>query len=67
MSNSLNSRVNCQACSLPKIEERRRYPTDDIFGMLVQAHDEQGQAMSDEQLIAHVNILLVQVMKPQPA
>ncbi len=24
---------------LPKIEERRRYPTDDIFGMLVEARD----------------------------
>lgn len=44
---------------LPKIEERRRQPTDDIFGMLVQARDEEGRAMSDEQLIAHVNILLV--------
>lgn len=47
------------ALLLPKIEERRKRPTDDIFGMLVQARDEQGQAMSDEQLIAHINILLV--------
>ncbi len=44
---------------LPKIEERRRQPTDDIFGLLVQARDENGNAMSDEQLIAHINILLV--------
>ncbi len=44
---------------LPKIEERRRKPTDDIFGLLVQARDENGKAMSDEQLIAHINILLV--------
>ena len=47
------------ALLLPKIEGRRQRPTDDIFGMLVQARDEQGQAMSDEQLIAHINILLV--------
>ncbi len=47
------------ALLLPKIEERRRQPTDDIFGMLVQARDEHGKAMSDEQLIAHINILLV--------
>lgn len=43
----------------PKIEERRRVRIDDIFGRLVQARDDQGRAMSDEQLIAHVNILLV--------
>ena len=33
------------ALLLPKIEERRQRPTDDIFGMLVQARDEQGQAV----------------------
>lgn len=43
----------------PKIEERRKQPTDDLFSMLVQARDEHGHAMSDEQLIAHINILLV--------
>ncbi|HEY4388670.1 MAG TPA: cytochrome P450, partial [Ktedonobacteraceae bacterium] len=43
----------------PKIEERRRNPTDDIFGLLVQARDDEGRHMSDEQIIAHVNILLV--------
>ena len=47
------------ALLLPKIEERRRHPTDDIFGLLVQARDGEGKAMSDEQLIAHINILLV--------
>jgi cytochrome P450 len=31
----------------------------DVLGMLVAARDEQGQALSDEQLLAHVNILLV--------
>ena len=44
---------------IPKIEERRRHPTNDLFGMLVQARDNQGNTMSNEQLIAHVNILLV--------
>jgi cytochrome P450 len=44
---------------LPKIHERRRSPTDDILGMLVQARDDAGRALSDEQLIAHTNILLV--------
>ena len=43
----------------PKIEERRRRPIDDIFGMLVRARDEAGNPMSEEQLVAHVNILLV--------
>jgi cytochrome P450 len=42
-----------------KIQERREHPTDDILGMLVQARDDQGNALSDEQLIAHINILLV--------
>jgi cytochrome P450 len=44
---------------LPKIHERRRNPTDDILGMLVRARDDAGRALSDEQLIAHTNILLV--------
>ena len=46
------------ALLLPKIEERRRQPTNDIFGMLVQARDKSGKLLSDEQLIAHINILL---------
>jgi cytochrome P450 len=43
----------------PKIQERREHPTDDVLGILVQARDDQGRALSDEQLIAHTNILLV--------
>lgn len=31
----------------------------DVLGMLVQARDEEGRAMTDEQLLAHVRILLV--------
>jgi len=43
----------------PKIAERRQHPTDDVLGMLVRARDPDGNALSDEQLIAHTNILLV--------
>jgi retinoid hydroxylase len=32
---------------------------DDVLGMLVSARDEEGNSLSDEQLLAHVNILLV--------
>ena len=42
-----------------KIQERREQPTDDVLGLLVQARDDQGHALSDEQIIAHINILLV--------
>jgi cytochrome P450 len=44
---------------LPKIRRRREQPTDDVLGMLVRARDDQGNALSDQQLIAHTNILLV--------
>ena len=43
----------------PKIAARRTHPTDDVLGMLVRARDADGNALSDEQLIAHTNILLV--------
>jgi cytochrome P450 len=48
---------------LELIDARRRAPADghaqDVLGMLVAARDEQGRALSDEQLLSHVNILLV--------
>ena len=48
---------------LELIAVRRQAPTDgqatDVLGMLVAARDEQGHSLSDEQLLAHVNILLV--------
>ena len=48
---------------LPLIERRRRHPPDgpptDVLGMLVQARDHAGRGLSDDQLLAHVNILLV--------
>jgi cytochrome P450 len=52
-----------QAKLVELIEARRQAPANgraqDVLGMLVAARDEQGQALSDEQLLAHVNILLV--------
>ncbi len=48
-----------QSLLLPKIHARRAAPTDDVLGLLVQARDDQGRPLSDEQLIAHTNILLV--------
>lgn len=42
-----------------KIQERREQPTDDLLGLLVQARDKQGKGLSDDQIIAHINILLV--------
>lgn len=44
---------------LPKIHERRARPTDDVLGMLVRARGDEGNTLSDEQLIAHTNILLI--------
>ncbi len=43
----------------PKIEARRARPTDDALGMLVTARDREGQPLSNEQLIGHMNTLLV--------
>ncbi len=40
--------------SLPDAEQPR-----DVVGMIVRARDEEGRALSDQQLLAHVNILLV--------
>ena len=44
---------------LARIAERRANPTDDVLGLLVAARDEQGQPLSDQSLLGHVNILLV--------
>jgi cytochrome P450 len=44
------------------IERRRGIPLDDrsdILAMLVNARDDEGQSLSTEQILAHVNILLV--------
>jgi retinoid hydroxylase len=44
---------------LLRIAERRERPTDDILGLMVSARDDEGRALSDEQILGHVNILLV--------
>ncbi|MBV9354149.1 MAG: cytochrome P450 [Chloroflexi bacterium] len=59
----LRVRAELQVRLLELIAARRTMPADarpsDVLGMLVAARDEQGQALGDEQLLAHVNILLV--------
>jgi cytochrome P450 len=42
-----------------KIQERRSRPTDDVLGLLVQARDDAGHTLSDEQVVAHITILLL--------
>lgn len=48
---------------LELIAARRAAPAgddrDDVLGMMVRARDEEGRALTDAQLLAHVNILLV--------
>lgn len=44
---------------LARIAERRERPTDDLLGMMVRARDEDGNALSDQEILGHVNILLV--------
>jgi cytochrome P450 len=55
----LKVRDELRAKLLELIEERRSAPNSDVLGMLVSARDEQGNSLSAEQLLAHVNILLV--------
>ena len=59
----LQIRDELQRMLLALIDARRRAaPSEqpgDVLGMLVRARDEQGQPLTDEQLLAHVNILLV--------
>ncbi len=44
---------------LRHITARRAAPTDDLLGFMVAARDEEGRPLSDEQLLAHVDILLI--------
>jgi cytochrome P450 len=59
------AREELQGALLELIDARRRATSStdaaqaDVLGMLVRARDEAGEALSDEQLLAHVNILLV--------
>jgi cytochrome P450 len=63
MERMLRARDELGAMLLNLIAERRHMPEAqqprDVVGMIVRARDEQGRALSDEQLLAHVNILLV--------
>lgn len=51
------------AMLLTLIAARRAAPAEeqprDVLGLIVHARDEQGRALSDEQILAHLNILLV--------
>jgi cytochrome P450 len=47
-------RMVAERRALPEHEQPR-----DVVGMIVRARDERGQALSDEQVLAHINILLV--------
>lgn len=57
------ARVELGMTLMRMIAERRALPPDqqprDVVGAIVRARDEQGQALSDEQVLAHINILLV--------
>jgi retinoid hydroxylase len=55
------SRLKDELTSLlrSQIQRRRICPADDVLGLLVNAHDADGNPLSDEQIIAHINILLV--------
>lgn len=59
----LHARDELAAMLLALITARRAMPVDespqDVLGMIVHARDENGEALSDEQVLAHVNILLV--------
>lgn len=52
-------RQGLRAMLLPKIQARRARPAGDALGLLVAARDREGQPLSDEQVIAHMNTLLV--------
>jgi retinoid hydroxylase len=54
----LRARRAIDAALLAVIERRRAAPTDDVLGLLMQAHDEEGRALTDAQLIAQAKILL---------
>jgi cytochrome P450 len=59
----LAMRDEAMAMLLGMIRERRNAPVEesprDVLGMIVHARDENGEALSDIQVLAHLNILLV--------
>jgi cytochrome P450 PksS len=50
--------VQFRAYLLDQIEKKRRVPTDDFIGRLVQAHDAE-ERLTDDELLAAVNLLLL--------
>lgn len=56
---SLAARDTLMPLLQEQIEARRAEPTQDILGILVQARDDEGRALTDAQLLGHLNILLV--------
>ncbi|MGH2347020.1 MAG: cytochrome P450, partial [Chloroflexota bacterium] len=42
-----------------RIADRRAHPTDDALGLAAQGVDEQGRPLSDDQIIAHADTLLI--------
>lgn len=60
---AMTARSELTRSLLGLIAERRRRPDNeqprDVLGTMVRARDEEGHALSDEQLLAHLNILLV--------
>jgi cytochrome P450 len=58
----IEARDDLQQKLLELIANRRSGPVpeqDDVLGMLVRAHDDAGHRLSHDQLLAHLNILLV--------
>lgn len=60
---ALQARAELIGMLVPMIQARRRMPPsdhpNDVVEMIVHARDENGEALSDEQVLAHLNILLV--------
>jgi retinoid hydroxylase len=60
---ALRTRDELTRMLLALIAERRAMPAEerphDVLGLIVHARDERGEALSDEQVLGHLNILLV--------
>jgi cytochrome P450 len=59
---ALQARAELDALLLKLIAERRAQPADaqhDVLGLIVHARDEDGRTLSDEQVMGHLNILLI--------
>jgi retinoid hydroxylase len=62
MHGAIAAKEELDAILLQLIAERRATPEDqtrDVLGMIVHAHDDQGLALTDDEVLAHLYILLV--------